>query len=243
MYQKRSYRSLFSNELVMFDVCVGETDLQIGCTRDLTALALAGVRKARSILNHYIDKYPVFLTTLAPMPVDGSAPILIQTMQKAGKAAGTGPFAAVAGAIAQYVGEILLEESGQVFVENGGDIFMASESERTIGIYAGKSPLSNRIAIRINERQFPLGICTSSGTVGHSLSFGKADAVTVLSRDAALADAVATATANRISTNADIEPALSFAMGIEGITGVLAIIGDRLGALGNIELAKVSNQG
>ncbi len=227
----------------MFDVCVGQTDLQIGCTKDLTALALSKVRKARSILNDYIDKHPGFAVALEPVSMDESAHVMIQKMIKAGKAAGTGPMAAVAGTISQFVGEALTGESDQVFVENGGDIYIASDKTRAIGIFAGDSPLSNKIAIKIIREQFPVGICTSSGTVGHSLSFGRADAVTVISKDTALADAVATAAGNIIKTPDDIRTALDFAMGIENILGVVAIMGDKFGVAGNIELAKVSNQG
>ncbi|MBN1623985.1 MAG: UPF0280 family protein [Clostridia bacterium] len=243
MYQRRSYRNLFRNELFMFEVCVGETDLWIGCTKDLTSLALPKVRRARSILSNYIARHPVFAVTLEPVPMDKSAPVLIQKMIKSAQAAGTGPMAAVAGVISQFVGEALLKESEQVFVENGGDIYIFSDKPRTIGIFAGNSPLSNRIAVKIPKDMFPLGICTSSGTVGHSLSFGKADAVTVLSKDAALADAVATATGNKIKNSNDVKTALNFAINIDGIIGAVAIIGDKVGAVGNIELAKVSNQG
>lgn len=234
---------MFSNELVMFDVCVGETDLQIGCTGDLVSEALSAVRKARSIIFHYIKRHPKFESTLKPISKDESAPNLIKEMIASGQAAGTGPMASVAGVISQYVGETLLEKSGQVFVENGGDIYISSDCDRTIGIFAGDSPLSDKIGIKIAGSKFPLGICTSSGTVGHSLSFGNADAVTVISKNTGLADAVATATANRIRKQSDIEAALEFAMGIDGILGIITIMGDKMGALGDIELAKVSNQG
>lgn len=243
MYQKRSYRNLFSNELVMFDVCVEQTDLQIGCDTDLSGIALAKVRKYRSILNSHIKKHPAFASALEPMQQDVAYPILIQTMIRAGQMAGTGPMAAVAGTIAQLVGEALLKESEQVFVENGGDIYISSKKDRTIGVFAGNSPLSNKVALKIAKNRFPLGICTSSGTVGHSLSFGKADAVTVVSKDTALADAVATAVGNRIKKPSDIAEAIEFGINIEGVEGILAIMGDKLGATGNIELAKVSNQG
>jgi len=242
MYQRRSYRNLFRNELVMFDVCVEQTDLHIGSDIDLTNKALAAVRKARSILYRHISEYPIFETSLEPLECSASNHYLVNKMIKAGIEAGTGPMAAVAGMISQYVGESLLEHSKQVFVENGGDIYIASDRDRQIGIYAGKSPLSNKLAIRIRAGQFPLGICTSSGSVGHSFSFGKADAVTVISADTALSDAVATAACNKIKESSHIADALDFAMQIDGVLGVLAIMGDKFGAAGDIELAKVSNQ-
>ena len=240
MYKKRFYRNLFENELVMFDVCVGETDLLIGCTSDLSPVALRFVRKARSILDRHINSYPAFKTALEPLVINSAYPDFINIMLSAGIIAGTGPMAAVAGAISEYVGSELCKYSNQVFVENGGDIFFSSIKDRTIGIYAGESVMSNKVGIKIKADMFPLGICTSSGTVGHSYSMGKSDAVTIISKDTALADAVATATGNRIQTAGDIKDALDFAMGIRGIMGAVVIVKDKLGAAGDIELANLA---
>ena len=118
--------------------------------------------------------------------------------------------AAVAGAISEFAGKGLLEYTSQVILENGGDIFIKTDKERKIGIYAGDSVLSGKVALRIIPEATPAGISTSSGTVGHSLSFGRADAVTVVSSDAALADACATAACNKVKTEADIKAALDF---------------------------------
>ncbi len=226
----------------MFNVCVGETDLMIGCDTDLSPEALRFVRRARSIVNRHIAIYPDFQSSLEPLKVNTAYDKLINDMITAGISAGTGPMAAVAGAVAEYVGSELMKISRQVFVENGGDIFFASSKDRSISIYAGESILSNKVAIKIKADKFPLGICTSSGTVGHSFSRGKADAVTVVSKDAALADAVATAACNRIQTYHDIASALDFAVDIEGILGATAILGEKLGAAGDIELAPIAEQ-
>jgi ApbE superfamily uncharacterized protein (UPF0280 family) len=147
--------------------------------------------------------------------------------------------AAVAGAIARAVGEGLMAYSPEVIVENGGDIYLKSLQTRTVSIYAGKSPLSQRIGIRIAADDTPLAICTSSGTVGHSLSFGKADAAVAVSRSAALADAAATAIGNRVNSADDIDPALEFSSGIEGLTGAIIIIGDRIGIRGDLEICRL----
>ena len=63
----------------------------------------------------------------------------------------------------------LLAFSPEVIVENGGDIYLRSLVTRTVGIYARKSPLTDKIGLEIAEENTSLGICTSSGTVGHSL--------------------------------------------------------------------------
>lgn len=240
MYEERSYRNLFENEMSMFKVCVSETDLMIGCDTDLSNDALRYVRRARSILNKHIDAYPDFKSSLKPLEANKSYPDLINTMICAGISAGTGPMAAVAGAVSQFVGEKLLKNTSQVFVENGGDIFFASSKDRMIAIYAGESVLSNKVGIKVIKEIFPIGVCTSSGTVGHSYSKGKADAVTVISNNTALADAVATELGNMIQSPEDIKKGLDYALDVEGIIGAVVIINDKLGAAGDIELASIA---
>jgi ApbE superfamily uncharacterized protein (UPF0280 family) len=147
--------------------------------------------------------------------------------------------AAVAGALAESVSKDLLKLSEEVIVENGGDIYLATSKERTIGIYAGNSPLSFKIGFVIGPEDSPLGVCTSSGTVGHSLSFGKADAVSVLSKSAGLADAAATAIGNIVKEKRDIELGLERGKEIEGVSGMLIILGDKMGVWGDVKLTQL----
>ena len=114
--------------------------------------------------------------------------------------------------------------------------------KRVVGIYAGKSPLTGKIGLAIEGETTPLGICTSSGTVGHSLSFGKADAAVVLSQSATLADAAATAIGNIIKKPGDITRGIELAESIEGIKGVLIIIGDDMGVWGDVKVCPTSAQ-
>ena len=132
----------------------------------------------------------------------------------------------------------LLAFSPEVIVENGGDIFLAVKHDRTIGLYAGDSPLTGRLGLEIRAADTPLGVCTSSGTVGHSLSFGKADAVVVVSKSTALADAAATAVGNRVKQAADIDAALKVGQKIEGVLGIVIVIGKDIGAWGDVTLCE-----
>ncbi|HID96432.1 MAG TPA: UPF0280 family protein [Candidatus Latescibacteria bacterium] len=239
-YEPRTYRDLLSrDDLVLFTVAVGETDLAIRAERELSHQAVLAIRDARRQIERYILRHPEFETSLEPVEVDEDAGTVVLQMAEAGEKAGTGPMAAVAGAIAEHVGERLLESSKEVIVENGGDIFVRSLKERVIGIYAGTSPLSGKIALKISPSSSSLGVCTSSGTVGHSTSFGKADAAVVISRSTPLADAVATATCNNVKGTKDIGKAIDFAMRIEGVLGVVLIIGNRLGVWGEVELTRL----
>jgi ApbE superfamily uncharacterized protein (UPF0280 family) len=223
---------------VAFEVMLRETDLQILAPADLSETALDLVRQYRNQLENYIAHNPVFLTAMSPLPLDRLAPALVQEMYRAAEIAGVGPMAAVAGVIAEFVGRGLQERHGvdEIVVENGGDIYLQRQVASTVAIFAGASPLSNRVGIRLRAEQTPTGICTSSATVGHSLSLGRADAVTVLAASTALADAVATRIGNETKNNRDINQALEVAAAITGVSGVLIIKGEALGVWGDLEL-------
>jgi len=245
-YVERSYRRQFRQEdLTYFQVVVRQTDLSIGVRRDRFSLALTRwveeiARDERVLLENYIKSDPVFLNTLQPHAVSPDAPPIAADMADAARRAGVGPMAAVAGAFAQYVGKALARRSKDVIVENGGDIYLRSTRQRRIGVFAGSSVLSNRIALEIAPEDTPIGICTSSGTVGPSLSLGKADAAVILAPSAILADAVATAAGNLVQSKEDVQEAVEFAVGIEGITGALIIKDDNLAACGKLKLVPVA---
>ena len=240
MYQERLYRESFKGEnLIFFDVCVYETDLRIGACSNLYDKALEVVLFYREQLESFIKVYPEFLTSLVPWRVPNDAPSIVKDMCRASEKVGVGPMAAVAGAFSELTGRELLKYSDEIIVENGGDIFLSTKTSRKVGIYAGNSPLSEKIALEISPEMSPVGICTSSGTVGHSLSFGKADAALILSKDTFLADAVATAAGNMVKEPGDIEKALEFVSKTDGVSGALIIIGDKMGMWGDIKLAGV----
>src|SRR4030042_1942645 len=240
MYQPRVYRRwIKDDDLVSFDVAVKETDLYIRAASKLEAEAIEAVIKSRTPLEEYIKSHPLFLHSLEPCSVEDDAPAIVRDMAKAARIAGVGPMAAGAGAIAEAVGKDLLAHSPEIIVENGGDIFMKISRPRLIGVYAAASSHTGRIALEVNPQETPLGVCTSSGTVGHSLSLGAADAVIALSCSTALADAAATAIGNMVRTADDINVAIEQAQAIDGLTGVIVIKDDRMGMWGSVKLASV----
>lgn len=238
MDQPRSYRYWIKDgDLVSFNVTVKETDLYLRAQRSLKEEALKAILECRTSLERYIDHHPNFLTALEPLPVAEDTPQMVREMAEAAQGVGVGPMAAVAGAIAEGVGRKLMELSEEVIVENGGDIFLHIRKRRTVGVYAGDSPFTGRLALLIEPEETPLGICTSSGTVGPSLSLGRADAVIVLSPSAALADAAATAIGNLVQEASDIPKGIAFARGIAGLRGVVIIEGDEIGVWGQVKLS------
>jgi len=238
-YEPRHYR-LWTKEkdLVSFNVVVRETDLFIQARRNLRKKALAVVSKQRTLLEKYIERHPGFITALEPFPVGGDAPHIVKEMAAAAEKVGVGPMAAVAGAFAEFVGRELLNLSTEVIVENGGDIFLKNLKQRLVGVYAGENPFTGKIALKIEPGETPLGICTSSGMVGHSLSFGSADAAIVVSPSTPLADAAATAIGNLVKTDDDVNRGIEFAQGVDGIRGIAVIKGDRLALWGHIEIVR-----
>jgi hypothetical protein len=239
VYEPRTYRNLVKGrDLVAFTAQVKETDLYIRAWRNLAKEAIDAITEVRSPLEDYIATHPRFQTSLKPVKIEADAPPIVQEMAAAAHKAGVGPMAAVAGAIAEAVGRKLLQFSPEVIVENGGDIFLSVRSTRLVAIYAGGSPLSYKLGIEVSPEGTPLGVCTSSGTVGHSLSFGLADAVTVLSRSTALADAAATAIGNLVKTGDDIPKGLDAGKRIEGVEGIVIIAGAEMGVWGDVKLCK-----
>lgn len=216
---------------------IRETDLFILADRDYTEQARERTLHLRNQIERYIDSHPRFASSLVPLPFDPAAPPIVKAMLQAGTAAEVGPMAAVAGAIAEFVGKDLIKQGAtEVLVENGGDIFIHRKQDSVASIFAGDSPLSGKIGIFIAKEHMPLGVCTSSGSVGHSLSFGSVDSATVLAPSTALADAFATRLGNEVRTCGDIDQALTFARTLVGITGVVMVKDGRLGAWGDIEL-------
>lgn len=240
MYEKRGYRNLInSDDLVQFEVIVKETDLFIRAEKDLSREARKSVLKHRCSLETYIGMNPKFMNSFDPIESEPHAPEIVKEMIRASGLAGVGPMAAVAGAMSEWVLRDLLPFSKEVIIENGGDIYLACSKNRTVGIFAGSSPLSLKIGVEINPKETPLGICTSSGTVGHSISFGKADAVCVVSQSSTLADAAATAIGNIVQGPEDIERGLEKGKEIEGAWGVLIIAGEKMGVWGKMRLVKL----
>ncbi|WP_027360077.1 UPF0280 family protein [Desulforegula conservatrix] len=237
MFKNRdSYRNICGrDDLFSYKVTVKETNLFVMTDKFLEKEIIEIILKHRGHLENYMDANPGFMTALVPWHSDQFAPPIVRAMIEAGSIACVGPMAAVAGSVSQFVGEDLSAFSSDVFIENGGDIYIRTTKPVTIGLFAGKSPLSGKIGLKFQPGP-PFGVCTSSGTVGHSLSFGKADAICIYSSSCSLADAAATAVGNIIKKPADIQPALEMAKNIPGVKGALVVLGKQMGGWGDMEI-------
>lgn len=247
--RERLYRAAMGERFRSWMVSVKESDLWIGVDPEswrpaMEEAARQALLEARGQIEGYAGgsvqnaSREAFLTSLTPLPEDPLAPPVVSAMLKAGIAAGTGPMAAVAGAVAEHVGRKLsnLFLCKEIIIENGGDLWLSFVRPLDVAIYAGDSPLSSLLGVELDPALSPCGLCTSSGTVGPSLSFGYADAAVILCADAAVADAWATAAGNMIQTAEDIGPALSRLKNRSEVLGALLVAGDRMGLQGKLRL-------
>lgn len=238
------------SRFVAFELSVGETDLWIGLDphtaaqqESIRSILTHHVRKLRNEIIAFSNKFPSFLSSHTPIQdiklrEEAAKNGFLCSMIKASDLSGTGPMAAVAGAIAAEVGTLCLNQfsAKEVVVENGGDVFLSLAEEGTISVVSPNSPLSGKLAVVIPANYTPCGICTSSGTAGHSFSYGRADAAMVACRSAALADAWATQLGNRIKTEADAEVAVAFVGEQDEVLSAVAIIGKTLAVCGTFEV-------
>ena len=194
----------------------------------------------RNDLKRYIRKNQDFLVSLEPLKIkeDDLSPIVLK-MYESSSCAEVGPMACVAGTISEMSLDYLIEnESAYSIVENGGDIALINDTKVLCGIYSNNEILGNNIAFEIKKREKPLGICTSSGKIGHSISFGESDSVTVISNSPSIADGLATRIANEV-TGEDSEDKVSNALEAaenyrEFYNGVLIISDDNVGTVGKL---------
>lgn len=235
-WEVRDYRRhMDSPGLVAFHVMVAQTDLRIHAATDLTDLAEKTVRDLRGQLERYIAAHPRFAESFVPVPVEDSAPAIVLAMARAAQAAGVGPMAAVAGAVAEAVARALSARSAEVIVENGGDLYLMGGSDRVVGVWAGEQGVRG-LRVRVPASLLPCAVATSSGRIGPSVSLGSADTATVLASSGALADAVASLVGNRIHTPDDLGAAVAAGYAVDGVHGVLASMNGALAAIGAIEL-------
>lgn len=244
MDHARSYRKLCSpgKDEVSYQVVVEQSDLYIISIADYSAEVLARLNRIRGDIKGHISACPDFAASLTPLELPGKPSPVIKDMYEAAALFNVGPMAAVAGAVAHHIGSYLSRFSSEALVENGGDIFICSTRNRVVGLLPyPHEPLT--LGIKVSSRSTPCAICSSSATIGHSLSLGRGDLVAVKSRSGAVADAAATALCNLISTRKSLKKlaAMKNDLSQKGILGVLAQRGEEMTVWGDMELTLVQS--
>jgi hypothetical protein len=225
-----------------FQVVAEETDLWITAEADCRAQVQDLAHALRGQVKNALTLFPKFGPSLSPITVPKSAPDLIQEMVQAAAAWGVGPMASVAGAIANAIADRCAQGQDNILVENGGDIYAYSSRPRSIGLLS-QPEKGLRLGLQLGPQDFPCALCASSGRIGHSLSLGRGDLVVVRAERAAFADAGATALANMLHTGQDVQRVLDLAqeMACQGVQGVFAQYGEKIGIWGEMEIVEVES--
>lgn len=243
-FEQRTYRNQFNtSRFTGFEIKHRETDLWIGVDPasfrpEMKEVAQKKIESLREKLDSYIQFEPFFKKSLKPFQPTENAPIEAFEMAQAAEKAGIGPMSTVAGLFAQETGNEIIQNFSvkELVIENGGDIFALLKTNLVLSVFAGDSPLSERIGLEITPQNSPLGICTSAGTVGPSLSYGKADAVVVVSQNVLVADAFATAFGNKVKSPDDVEKVINQSEKFPEILSLLIICEDKIGVWGEFEI-------
>ncbi len=228
------------NGFTTCQICIGESNLMISSDCPVKTIAKKSLVKIRNDIKNYIKIHPEFSESFKPIKVRKNAPAIIKKMSRASISADVGPMAAVAGAIAEELGENLGKHVSELIIENGGDIFVKVKRQIVVGIWCQNKKIRNNLGILLNKKRGHCAICTSSGTLGHSFNYGKADAATVIAKDAALADAWATRLGNEIKNAKDIKRAVSLLSAVKGLIGGVVIHRKTIAVWGNIKLTQIT---
>ena len=246
-FGKRFYRErMGESRFRSFTITCKDSDLWIGIDPESFKFEMIDFARNKLIelrykLESYISENPQFQTSFVPVETKKGDPYIAIEMSKVSKIAGTGPMATVAGAFSEYIGKTIQKQFrvDEIVVENGGDIYFKLKKDLVLSVYAGESPLSGKIGVEIPASATPLGICTSAGTVGPSISFGKADAVMIASKNTALADAFATAYGNKVKSVEDIATVLSEVKLNKKILSTVIICEGKVGIWGQFKIKPI----
>jgi hypothetical protein len=231
------YRNRVKNkEKYTYRVVYENTEFIISSNRDIKSNIEQPLRDIYRDLEFVIERDPAFLKSLSPITIKEFYPVTIRKMCDLSLEFNVGPMAAVAGTVNDYIASSLSVSVENLIIENGGDVYIRSSRDVTTGIYVNNPYYKDGLLIKIKASSTPCGLCSSSGTFGHSLSLGKCDLAAVLSGSSISADAAATAIANSVKNSEDVEKALNKYKGFDSILGILIIKDDRIGIWGEFEL-------
>ncbi|HEC70134.1 MAG TPA: UPF0280 family protein, partial [Candidatus Omnitrophica bacterium] len=213
MYEERFYRKDFAKDWFSYELTVEETDILVRSKNPLDRRFIYNsIKRYRQDIQDYINRFPEFKSSLSAFSLREPAPLIVKDMIEKTSFLDIGPMSAVAGAIAEYLGKALLKFSDELIVENGGDVFIKKKGEINLGLYAGEGNFINDLVLGLKNTSLYLGICSSSSFLGHSLSLGSADLVTVVSDSVVFSDALATKLANMVCKEDDVNSVIDYAL-------------------------------
>ncbi len=215
-------------------IVIGETCIDASVEEGFLRLVQPLIADARRDVEAAIAADPSFASSFEPLPppTDGT---MIAEMCRAAGIAEVGPMAAVAGAVAGRVVEGLADAGCRhAVIDNGGDLCIMSERPVRVAVGIGVGLGAMLLEIPPTEMT---GICSSSGTLGHSLSLGSSDVCTVISESPALADACATRLGNEVRSVDDLARATELVGRMDGVEGCLAVKDGSMASFGDVPFA------
>lgn len=234
---KNIYRSkVKSRERYNWRVVYKYSDLLISSNKNIGGRIEEPLKEIYKLLESCMKRDPSFVNSLSPVKAKPYFPRIVKKMCEKATIFNVGPMATVAGAVCEYLAENLLNYCSRLIIENGGDVYIKTNRDINAAIYLKNKYLGDEIRLIIRAKNTPCGLCSSSGSFGHSLSLGKSDLVTALARSVISADGAATAIANSISSSADIQSSIDYYKDLDNLTGILVVKDNRIGLWGDIEL-------
>jgi len=156
-------------------------------------------------LNQFIKDFPDFRYSLVPIDflTDDTH---LEYLKRMSYSANVGPLAGIAGYFDEKISYIMEKYSDDYFIENGGDIKLKNTVQKKVRLHSSYESFEGNFNIILPPGEY--GIASSSGKLGHSLSKGISDLVTVICPDPIKADCFATAIGNEINHDKKIEDIL-----------------------------------
>lgn len=233
-------RSIYRNRIIYKEkynwrIIYKYSDLLVSCDRNIIPKLERLIKEIYHLLEFCIKENPSFQKSLSPLKIKPEYPPVIKKMCQKAAVFNVGPMATVAGAVCDYLASGLDRYCNRLIIENGGDVFIKTNKDIKVGVYLKNKHFEDKIYLKIKAADTPCGLCSSSGSFGHSLSMGSSDLVVVMAKSTISADGAATSIANNIRSSKDISKTISSYKNIKDLKGILIVKDDRLGVWGNIE--------
>jgi ApbE superfamily uncharacterized protein (UPF0280 family) len=220
---------------------IAETAATIAAEGRFVERAVEALKATRSEIERQVRKDPFFLTTMEPYTPQDPGPV-VRRMCDASAVAGVGPMATVAGAVAQVALEAMVEQGcDHGWVDNGGDVALVLSAPATMEVFH-EPGAKTAFGLGLEPTHGIIGVCTSSGRLGHSISLGDSDVALAVADSAFLADALATAIGNRVHGPSTLGTCFDPFKGTKGMIGALAMADGEVAMHGRLpELVEVEH--
>ncbi len=228
IYERKDYRNRIAlPQSVSFEVEVRETKLEIQAHSDLSAKAKDSVFRYRYQVEEYLRQHPAFRETSSPIQIYAAAPEIVRYSDLSSRTTGVAPMSCMSGAIADFVGRDLIDDSANVVVTSGGDAFIRSAFPLEVHLYAEGSPFHETIVLAMPMYKHCFGISTYVPGKG-------IHAVTVVSRSACWASSFARDIGDRLTSGEALASVLNRAASYTDVGGIVLVAGKTIFAGGDL---------